>query len=164
MQDAQAAYGELPREHELLSVVAEIADIAGGREDAAVVLARKLLTRMFEVTGARCGLLSLFPHPVACAESSRSQNSRGSSACCRLHTGATAAALEILRDSACKRLPLEVTAMWAALADERKWRRDAGETLLRARLLSLPDLDAHLAKVEMPLCRLVQGGQSPRDC
>jgi hypothetical protein len=35
-------------------VVGEIGDIAGGREDAAVVLARKLLTRMFEVTGARC--------------------------------------------------------------------------------------------------------------
>jgi hypothetical protein len=53
----------------------------------------------------------------------------------------------MLRDSACKRMPLELTAMWAGLADERKWRRDAGEALVRARLLSPPDLDAHLAKV-----------------
>ena len=56
----------------------------------------------------------------------------------------------MLRDSACKRLPLEATAMWTALPDERKWRRDAGEALLRARLLSLPDLDAHLAKAGQP--------------
>lgn len=47
-------YGELPREHELLSVVAEIAEIATGREDAVVLLARKIFTRLFEVQNARC--------------------------------------------------------------------------------------------------------------
>ena len=50
-------YRELPREHELLSVVAEIAEIAGGREDAVLLLARKIFTRLFEVQNARCGPL-----------------------------------------------------------------------------------------------------------
>lgn len=54
-QDPQAVYRELPREHELLSVVAEIAEIAGGREDAVLLLARKIFTRLFEVQNARCG-------------------------------------------------------------------------------------------------------------
>lgn len=54
----------------------------------------------------------------------------------------------MLREGGCKRLPLEVTGWWAGLPDERlKWRREVGEALARARLLSLPDLDAHLAKV-----------------
>ena len=53
----------------------------------------------------------------------------------------------MLREGGCKRLPLEVTGWWAGLPDERlKWRREVGEALARARLLSLPDLDAHLAK------------------
>lgn len=47
-------YKELPREHELLSVVAEIAEIAGGREDAVILLSRKIFTRLFEVQNARC--------------------------------------------------------------------------------------------------------------
>lgn len=66
---------------------------------------------------------------------------------CRLHTGASAAALVILRDSAVKRLPQELTSWWAGLLDERKWRKDAGETLVRNRLFHAPDLDAHLTKV-----------------
>ncbi|KAK9916879.1 hypothetical protein WJX75_008268 [Coccomyxa subellipsoidea] len=116
-QDPQAVYRELPREHELLSVVAEIAEIAGGREDAVLLLARKIFTRLFEVQNAR------------------------------LHTGASVAALTILRDAALKRLPAELTGWWIAIVDERKWRRDTGEALVRARLFQLPDLDAHLAKV-----------------
>ena len=44
-----------------------------------------------------------------------------------------------------------MTAWWAALTDERKWRRDCGEALLRARLFHLHDLDAHLAKAS-PSC------------
>ena len=68
----------------------------------------------------------------------------------RLHTGASVAALTILRDSALKRLPAELTALWVAMIDERKWRRDAGEALVRARLFQAPDLDAHLAKVFPP--------------
>ena len=67
--------------------------------------------------------------------------------CGRLHTGASVAALTILRDAALKRLPAELTVCWIAIVDERKWRRDAGEALVRARLFQLPDLDAHLAKV-----------------
>lgn len=61
------------------------------------------------------------------------------------------AALEILRDAALKRLAAEVTGWWAAIVDERKWRRDAGEALVRARMFQAPDLDAHLAKVLPPL-------------
>lgn len=69
---------------------------------------------------------------------------------CRLHTGASVAALEILRDSGMKRLPVELTGWWVGIQDERKWRRDAGEALVRARMLQAPDLDAHLAKVRSP--------------
>lgn len=71
------------------------------------------------------------------------------------------AALTILRDAALKRLPAELTGWWVAIVDERKWRRDTGEALVRARLFQLPDLDAHLAKVSnfspprsFPLCLL----------
>lgn len=53
-QDPQAAYGELPREHELLSVVGEIGEVAGGREDAALALGRKIFSRMVEIVSARC--------------------------------------------------------------------------------------------------------------
>jgi hypothetical protein len=60
-QDPQAVYRELPREHELLSVVAEIAEIAGGREDAVLLLARKIFTRLFEVQNARCVSCPLKP-------------------------------------------------------------------------------------------------------
>jgi hypothetical protein len=70
--------------------------------------------------------------------------------CVRLHTGASVAALTILRDAALKRLPAELTGWWIAIVDERKWRRDTGEALVRARLFQLPDLDAHLAKVFNP--------------
>jgi hypothetical protein len=55
VQDPQALYQELPREHELLSVVSEIADIANGREEPALALARKIFARLFEVTTARYG-------------------------------------------------------------------------------------------------------------
>lgn len=53
LQDPQANYQELPPEHELLSVVSEIAEIAGGREEPALALARKIFSRLFEVTTAR---------------------------------------------------------------------------------------------------------------
>ena len=73
----------------------------------------------------------------------------------RLHTGASAAALAALRDSGVlRRLGVDATAWWAGLPDERKWRRDAGEALLRARLLHPPDLDAHLSQVLLVLFRL----------
>ncbi len=64
----------------------------------------------------------------------------------RLHTGASAAALGALRDGPLRRLGADCTAWWAGLPDERKWRREAGEALLRARLLHPPELDAHLSQ------------------
>ena len=52
-QDPQAEYEQLPREHELLSVVSQIVEAADRREDAAKLLASKVFTQMFEVTNSR---------------------------------------------------------------------------------------------------------------
>ena len=53
-QDPQAEYEQLPREHELLSVVSQIVEAADRREDAAKLLANNIFTQMFEVTNLRC--------------------------------------------------------------------------------------------------------------
>ena len=53
LQDPQAEYEQLPREHELLSVVSQIVEAAERREDAAKMLASKVFTQMFEVTNSR---------------------------------------------------------------------------------------------------------------
>ena len=53
LQDPQAEYEQLPREHELLSVVSQIVEAADRREDAAKMLASKVFTQMFEVTNSR---------------------------------------------------------------------------------------------------------------
>jgi len=67
LQDPQAEYEQLPREHELLSVVSQIVEAADRREDAAKLLASKVFTQMFEVTNSRCAHISgLYPcaHPI----------------------------------------------------------------------------------------------------
>jgi len=46
-----------------------------------------------------------------------------------------------------KGVVLNMTASWLAMEDERKYNRDVVEALVRARLLALTELDAHLAKV-----------------
>jgi hypothetical protein len=81
----------------------------------------------------------------------------------RLHTGASAAALGALRDGPLRRLGADCTAWWAGLPDERKWRREAGEALLRARLLHPPELDAHLsqARPRAPAPARASGLQAP---
>lgn len=53
LQDPTAEYEQLPREHELLSVVSQIVEAADRREDAAKILAGKVFTQMFEVTNSR---------------------------------------------------------------------------------------------------------------
>ena len=65
----------------------------------------------------------------------------------RLHVTAYVAALEVLREAAVRRLPVELTAWFTQLPEEGKFRRDVGEALLRGGLLYLPDLDLYLAKV-----------------
>ena len=49
------------------------------------------------------------------------------------------------------RLAGEIAGMWnnlsRAIGDDRKWRYDAIEALLRHRLLALPDIDAQVAEV-----------------
>ena len=64
----------------------------------------------------------------------------------RLHTGASVAALEMLRDSLCKSIPGELTRMWVNATDERKWHRGAVQALMKASLFAMPDVDTCLAK------------------
>lgn len=64
----------------------------------------------------------------------------------RLHTGASVAALVLLRDSLCKSIPGELTRMWVNATDERKWHRGAVQALMKAKLFSMPDVDTCLAK------------------
>ena len=67
---------------------------------------------------------------------------------CSLHTAACVAAIVLIQSRRLSpRFPADLTALWVGLADDRKWRKDAAEALLRARLLHAPELDAHLSKV-----------------
>lgn len=60
---------------------------------------------------------------------------------------ASVAALSLLKARLPGRFPTELTGLWTGLTDDRKWRRDVAEALLRARLLNGPEMDAHLAKI-----------------
>ena len=66
---------------------------------------------------------------------------------CSLHVQASVAALSLLKARLPGRFPTELTGLWTGLAEDRKWRRDVAEALLRARLLNGPEMDAHLSKV-----------------
>lgn len=66
---------------------------------------------------------------------------------CSLHVQASVAALSLLKARLPGRFPTELTGLWTGLTDDRKWRRDVAEALLRARLLNGPEMDAHLAKI-----------------
>ena len=61
--------------------------------------------------------------------------------------GASAAALQLLRDSLCKSIPAELTCLWVNATDERKWHRSAVQALTKAGLFIMPDVDTCLAKV-----------------
>ncbi|KAK9805719.1 hypothetical protein WJX73_001907 [Symbiochloris irregularis] len=107
---------------DLAQSVNELATIAETEEGTAV-LARKVFARMFEISGFR------------------------------LHTTAMAAALQALAVRVSDgRLAREVVGLWTALSrapapgNERKWRFDAIEALLRHRLLPLSDLDTQTAE------------------
>ncbi len=45
----------------------------------------------------------------------------------RLHTTAYCAALEVLKDAAVRRLPVELTAWFSQLPEEGKFHKDVGE-------------------------------------
>lgn len=46
----------------------------------------------------------------------------------RLHMTAYAAALEVLRDAALRRLPMDLTSWFAQLPEETKFHKDVGES------------------------------------
>ncbi|MEW5319837.1 MAG: hypothetical protein WDW38_010962 [Sanguina aurantia] len=56
------------------------------------------------------------------------------------------ACLELLAKIVGKRVPLELTALFAAAEDERKYSKEVADQLLPRRLLSLPELDSYLSK------------------
>ena len=114
--DASADFWALPSTADLVVAAAEAADLAAAREDVGLALARRVFVRMYDGPPSRAA------------------------------AGACAAALACLRDRAVRRLAADVTAWWAAAPDDRRWRRDAGEALLRARLLQPAAVDGLLTK------------------
>ena len=66
---------------------------------------------------------------------------------CSLHVQASVAALSLLKSRLPGRFPTDLTALWTSLAEDRKWRKDVAEALLRVRLLNGPEMDAHLNKI-----------------
>ncbi|KAK9824056.1 hypothetical protein WJX72_007392 [[Myrmecia] bisecta] len=112
--DPQAAFAEGT---ELAAVVTEVVDMAAGREEGALALARKIFARLFEGPAVR------------------------------LHISSHMAALVLLKAKLLPRLPVELTTWFVTLTDERKFNCEIGEALLRGGLLHMPELDAYLAKV-----------------
>lgn len=110
---------------ELPGIVAEVADVVSGppplvKEDAAGLVARKLFARVYEGGNMRA------------------------------HVAAYIAAMAALRDAAYPRMAIFTTNWFVNMEDDRKFHREIGEALVRARLLQLPELDTHLAKVGLP--------------
>jgi hypothetical protein len=66
---------------------------------------------------------------------------------CSLHLIASVAALALLMSRLPPRFSTDLTSLWAGLADDRKWRKDIAESMLRAKLLNGPEVDTHLCKV-----------------
>eukprot|EP00798_Chlamydomonas_sp_ICE-L_P003954 gene3954-14033_t len=66
----------------------------------------------------------------------------------KLHASFYIACLEMLAQlPGGKRVPVDLMQLFAVAEDERKYNREIGEMMLRARLFSLPELDSYLAKV-----------------
>jgi hypothetical protein len=55
--------------------------------------------------------------------------------------------LELLTNMGCKRIPAEISQAFAAWDEARKFNIEVVEALIKQRLLALPELDAHVAKV-----------------
>ena len=55
VQDPQASYRALPEGNDLAKIAVEAADLAAGREDLAIMVARKIFLRMYEVNNSRSG-------------------------------------------------------------------------------------------------------------
>lgn len=66
---------------------------------------------------------------------------------CSLHLNASVAALALLMSRLPPRFSTDLTSLWAGLADDRKWRKDIAESMLRVKLLNGPEVDTHLCKV-----------------
>jgi CCR4-NOT transcription complex subunit 1 len=115
-KDPQALLSSLPEGHEVRQLALEAATIPTN-EATALDVAKTVFARLYQ------------GNPPT-----------------RLHVTAYAGALEALRERVIPRLPAEVTAHFVNLTDEGKFRRDACEALVRARILVPADLDIHLAK------------------
>lgn len=65
---------------------------------------------------------------------------------CSLHVQASVAALSLLKGRLPARFSTDLTGLWTGLAEDRKWRKDIAEALLRAKLINGPEMDADLNK------------------
>jgi len=66
---------------------------------------------------------------------------------CSMHLHTSVASLALLMGRLPARFSTDLTSLWAGLADDRKWRKDIAESMLRAKLLNGPEVDTHLCKV-----------------
>lgn len=79
-----------------MAAVVEVPTVAPQREEAALLLGKKVLVRLVEGAGSK------------------------------LHATAHAAALATLQRAGLTRLPAELTALYCAMTDDRKFARDVG--------------------------------------
>lgn len=98
----QAIFEAQPTDSELRAAVATILDVPSAavqREEAAILLGKKLLVRLVEGAGSK------------------------------LHATAYAGALAALQRAGLQRLPVELTALYISMSDDRKFARDIGAFL-----------------------------------
>ena len=70
-----------------------------------------------------------------------------SSLFCSLYVTASIAALSLLKAHATRQtLVADITQTWANMVDERKWRKDVCEALIRSGLLSIAEFDMQVFK------------------
>ncbi len=66
---------------------------------------------------------------------------------CSTHLHVSVAALALLMSRLPARFSTDLTTLWAGLSEDRKWRKDIAEAMLRSKLLNGPEVDTHLCKV-----------------
>ena len=96
-KEPQTPLAALPEAADLRLLVNEIAQIPGGSEPAALEVAKNVFAKLYQGVGSRA------------------------------HVTAYAGALEVLRETVLRRLPVELTSWFVQLPEDGKYQKDVGE-------------------------------------